>query len=214
MSQLILASTSPRRKELLSLLGVDFKVVPSGFEEEWGRNDEVGEIVKTLALRKAEEVEKRLRNDEERYLVIGGDTLIEKDGEIFGKATTERELKEMLARLSGKKHRVVTGVAMIDSWSGEKKVASEESWVKLIELTPDLVERYLKLPVWRGKAGGYAIQEDPLGLVESFEGNLSNIIGLPLGLAKALLEEMGWRVTETDSKILEDRLLVKMRENG
>ncbi len=199
---------------MLSLLGVDFKVVPSGFEEEWGRNDEVGEIVKTLSLRKAEEVEKRLRNDEERYLVIGGDTLIEKDGEIFGKATTERELKEMLARLSGKKHRVVTGVAMIDSWSGEKKVASEESWVKLIELTPDLVERYLKLPVWRGKAGGYAIQEDPLGLVESFEGNLSNIIGLPLGLAKALLEEMGWRVTETDSKILEDRLLVKMRENG
>ncbi len=213
MSQLILASTSPRRKELLSLLTTEFKIVPSEFKEKWKEEGEVKEVVERLALAKAEAVKKRLESDEERYLVLGGDTLIELEGQILGKANSEQELRLMLERLSGRRHRVVTGLALVDSWSGEKRIASEESWVRFIDLTPELIERYVKLPVWRGKAGGYAIQEDPLGFIEGFEGNISNIIGLPLGLTKALLEEMGWIVTETETKFLEDYLINQMRKN-
>ena len=214
MSQLILASTSPRRKELLTLLGVKFKVVPSGYEERRGGTEEVQELVEELALGKARMVAERLATDEEHYLVLGGDTLIEEGGEILGKAENESELKEMLWRLSGKKHRVVTGVAVVDSWSGEVRVESEESWVKFRELSEELIERYLKLPVWQGKAGGYAIQHDPMGFVEGFEGNLSNIIGLPLGLTKSLLEEMGVVVgTDLDGKLLEDYLITQGGSN-
>ncbi len=210
MSQLILASTSPRRKELLSWLGVNFKVVPSHFDESWQRFDDPVLVVEELALAKVRSVARYLESEEERYLILGGDTLIEEGGEIFGKAKTEVELKRMLKRLSGRKHRVLTGIALVDTWSGEERVASEESWVKFIELTEELIERYLKLPVWRGKAGGYAIQQDPLGFVESFEGNLSNIIGLPFGLTKSLLEEMGMITRETEVKWLEDRLVGKL----
>ncbi len=214
MSQLILASTSPRRKELLTFLGVDFKVVPSYFKEESIQIEEIEDKVEELARAKARSVAKLLDSDQERFLVLGGDTLIEDEEGMMGKVGSEQELREVLKRLSGKKHRVVTGIAVIDSWSKEERVASEESWVKFRDLTAKMIDKYVKLPVWKDKAGGYAVQDDPMGFVEDIEGNLSNIVGLPLGLTRGLLEEMGLVVPiEMEAKLLEtmvwDKLMKK-----
>ena len=210
--KLILASSSPRRKELLKMLGIDFQVVPSNFDEDLIKIDDVLELVEELALQKARVVVEKLAKDEDRILVIGGDTLVEVEGEILGKATNEQELREMIKKLSGVRHRVVTGVAVIDGWSLESRVASEESWVRFGELSDEMIDEYLKSLVWAGKAGGYAIQNDPMGFVEGFDGNLSNIIGLPLGLTKGLLEEMGMIVSDVDLKLLEDRLLKEVKD--
>jgi len=205
MRKIILASGSPRRKEILELLGLEFEVVESQFDEELIKTDDPAELVEELALQKALTVAKRYPD----AIVIGGDTTVTFGVGWLGKASTAEEAREIFGQLLGKTHQVVTGVAVVDSLTGENYVGSEVGIVKLREGS----ERELDLYVaneknWRGFAGAYALQGGAAPFALEQTGKLSAIIGMPVELTIELLEQAG-EVVEVDGKELELELYGK-----
>lgn len=172
--QLILASNSPRRKELLQSKGLNFKVIVSNYNEISFTDDPI-ETAKSFALGKAKEVFERL-SVKEGVVVLGADTVVYHQGKILGKAETQDQAKKMLKSLSGKTHSVFTGYAFIT----EKKTITgySESKVKFNELNDDTINSYVNSGLYKGKAGSYGIQ-DGYPLVESYVGSYENIVGLP-----------------------------------
>ena len=179
--QLILASQSPRRKELLSEAGIPFTVVPSSYEEK-GEGLSPEETVRLFSAGKAEEVYSRFP----QAAVLGADTVVALDGEIFGKPRTEDGAKEMLRRLSGRTHSVFTGVCLM--CGGVKKQAVCETCVTFYELSEEFIERYVQEARPMDKAGAYGIQ-DGYRLVKSYEGSYTNVVGLPMELVREYLKE-------------------------
>ena len=202
MQKIILASGSPRRKEILELLGLEFEVVESGFDEELVPQDDAVEMVEELAMQKALSVAKKYPD----AVVIGGDTTVEIEGEILNKAESADEAKEMFSKLLGKTHRVVTGVAIVNTLTGEKLVGSESGYVTFRAGSEQEVEQYVsKESNWRGFAGAYALQGGAAPFALNQTGKLSAIIGMPVELTTDLLEQMGV-VVEVDPRQLEDQL--------
>lgn len=202
MQQIILASGSPRRREILELLGLEFEVVESGFDEEIVPQEEAVEMVEELALQKALTVAKRYPD----AIVIGGDTTVELGGEILGKAENEEEAKVMFGKLLGKTHRVVTGVAVVNSLTGEQVVGNEAGWVTLREGSEAELGQYVaNQKNWRGFAGAYALQGGAAPFALNQSGKLSAIIGMPVELTTDLLEQMGV-VVEVDPVEVEQSL--------
>lgn len=202
MSRIILASGSPRRKEILELLGLEFEVVESGFDEELVPQDEAVEMVEELAMQKALGVAKKYPD----AIVIGGDTTVDVNGVILGKAESAKEAAEMFAKLLGRTHQVVTGVAVVNSLTGESVVGSEAGWVTLREGSEAELAQYVATEKnWRGFAGAYALQGGAAPFALSQTGKLSAIIGMPVELATDLLEQMGV-VVEVDPREVEDSL--------
>lgn len=187
MQQIILASGSPRRKEILELLGLEFEVVDSGYDEDLIKTDDPVELVEELALQKALSVAKQF-ND---ALIIGGDTTVYVAGELVGKPTDKKDAERIIRLLSGTTHMVVTGVAVVNSLTGDSVVGHEEGWVRFKTLTEDEINRYISSGVWRGFAGGYAMQGAAAPFVSEQTGSLSAIIGMPVVLTADLLEQMG-----------------------
>ena len=187
MQRIILASGSARRKEILELLGLEFEVVESGYNEDLIKTDDPVELVEELALQKALSVAKQ--NDD--AIVIGGDTTVYVAGELVGKPTNKKDAERIIRLLSGTTHMVVTGVAVVDSLTGDQVVGHEEGWVRFRELTNEEIEKYVNSEVWRGFAGGYAIQGAAAPFVSEQTGSLSAIIGMPVVLITDLLEQMG-----------------------
>lgn len=203
MQKIILASGSPRRKEILELLGIEFEVVESGFDEELIPQEDAIEMVEELAMQKALSVAKKYPD----AIVIGGDTTVEIDRKILNKAGSAQEAKEMFSLLLGKTHRVVTGVAVINSLTGESLVGSEEGQVTFRVGSDAELEQYVaKENNWRGFAGAYALQGGAAPFALNQTGKLSAIIGLPIELTVDLLEQMGVQI-EVDPRILEDSLI-------
>lgn len=186
--KLILASASPRREALLRGVGLSFQVVPSGEREEGGLQEKPRLRAEALALRKARDVAKRVRGG----LVIGADTLVEVERFILGKPKDPEEAREQLRRLSGRVHRVITGVAVVEAESGREEVASEVTLVKMRECSPQEIEAYLSTGEPFDKAGSYAIQGLGAFLVEGIQGDWSNVVGLPLGTLRQLLLRFGF----------------------
>lgn len=184
--ELILASNSPRRKQLLEEMGLHFSVVTSGFEE----NDIFVDPVKTaerFAEGKAESVFRSLKK-KDNCVVLGADTVVYHEGEIFGKPDSESQAREMLYKLSGKTHTVITGFCLI---TGSKKVAGHDKTRVVFErLTESVVDKYVKSGLYKGKAGSYGIQ-DGFPLVKEYHGSLNNVIGLPTEKIKEILNELG-----------------------
>lgn len=202
MQKIILASGSPRRKEILELLGLEFEVVESGFDEELVPQEDAVEMVEELAMHKALSVAKKYPD----VIVIGGDTTVEIEGEILNKAESADEAKEMFRKLLGKTHRVVTGVAVVNSLTGESVVGSESGWVSLRSASERELELYVATESnWRGFAGAYALQGGAAPFALNQTGKLSAIIGMPVELTTDLLEQMGV-VVEVDPRQLEDQL--------
>jgi len=187
MQQIILASGSPRRKEILEKLGIEFEVVESGFDESKIKSDDPVELVEELALQKALEVGKKYDD----ALVIGGDTVVYVAGEILGKPRDKKDAEIMLKKLFGTTHMVVTGVAVVNTLTGDSVVGHEEGFVRFRELTNTEFKQYLDSEIWRGFAGGYAIQGAAAPFVSDQTGSLSAIIGFPIMLVSDLLEQMG-----------------------
>ncbi len=187
MSRIILASGSARRKEILELLGLEFEVVESGYDEGLIKTNDPVELVEELALQKALSVAKQ--NDD--AIVIGGDTTVYVAGELVGKPTNKKDAERIIRLLSGTTHMVVTGVAVVNSLTGDQVVGHEEGWVRFRELTNEEIEKYVESEVWRGFAGGYAIQGAAAPFVSEQTGSLSAIIGMPVVLITDLLEQMG-----------------------
>ncbi|MBO6794354.1 MAG: septum formation inhibitor Maf [Balneolaceae bacterium] len=180
MLKIVLASQSPRRKKLLSQLGLTFDVKPSTCEEIITSNNPV-EVVSSLSLQKAEEVSSRCANS----LVIGSDTIVVLDGQILGKPENERNAIDMLNSLSGRQHSVFTGVALVTT-NGQAEVVKshtfvEETIVTFSELSIPEIESYVAGGSPMDKAGSYGIQDDWGSVfVEKIEGDFYNVVGFPL----------------------------------
>ena len=184
---LILASTSPRRKELLRQIGLDFTVDPADVDEHVLPGESPEAYAIRVALAKARVAAGRAGSG----IVIAADTIVVVDGAILGKPVDAEDARRMLTALSGRQHEVVTGLAVVD--------AASEKYVTRISITKvwfrDLTEREIASYVATGepldKAGAYGIQERGALLVESIEGCYSNVVGLPLSLLGEMLRAFG-----------------------
>lgn len=174
MADIILASASPRRRELLSLAGVDFSVKVADVNEVIPENAKPDEVVISLAMQKAQAV----ANENPDSIVIGSDTVVALDGEILGKPKNEENAAQMLTRLSGRSHTVYTGVAIIH---GEKvKNFCEATEVVFNNLTQEEIRNYIATGECMDKAGAYGIQGKGCVLVEKINGDYFNVVGLPV----------------------------------
>jgi septum formation protein len=180
--QVVLASRSPRRIELIAQLGITADVVPADIDETPLAGEEPAQYVKRLASSKARAVQERLATD---ALVLGADTTVDLDGIIFGQPVDETEARRMLKALSSRTHRVHTGVAVVGPERSESLVVT--SMVTFEPVTDSLLDWYIGTGEWQGKAGSYAIQGLGGTLVASTRGSMSNIIGLPLQETARLL---------------------------
>ena len=154
MKTIILASASPRRKELLEQIGLKFEVEPSNYNEDLNSGLDPHELAKSLSLKKAEQVAKNHTS----ALVIAADTFVVLEGKILGKPKTETNARKMLAALSGKQHSVITGFTIIDTGSHKALSRSVATKVYITKLTSNEIDAYIKSKEPLDKAGAYAIQ--------------------------------------------------------
>ncbi len=187
MKTIILASASPRRKELLAKIGLKFEVEPSNDEEELSPGLEPYELAKSLSLKKAERVAKNHRN----ALVIAADTFVVLEGQILGKPKTESDARKMLSAISGRQHSVITGFTIIDTESHKVLSRSVATRVYIRKLTANEIDAYMQTKEPLDKAGAYAIQGLGSVIVEKIEGDYFNVVGLPLSALAEALKEFG-----------------------
>ena len=189
MKNIILASASPRRKEILKNLGMDFEVVVSDADE--GRIDknsvQPSIYVQELAILKAAAVAEQLKN--RNSIIISADTVVYLDGKVLGKPKDAEDAKKMLEFLSGKCHSVFTGICVMDAQTLKSVCAKEETKVYFKNLTAERIADYVSTKEPLDKAGAYAIQGLGGMLVEKIEGDFLNVIGLPTGKLCEILEE-------------------------
>ena len=184
--KLILASNSPRRKDLLEKLGYEFDVVVSEYQEQSFSSDPILTAT-TFALGKAKAVFENLK-DKDSVVVLGADTIVYCENEIIGKPKDEKDAFNMIKKLSGKTHEVITGFCLINT----DKIITDyvTSNVKFYTLSDDEIASYIKSGLYKGKAGGYGIQDEDCKLVESYSGSLNNIIGLPTEKVQEYLNKL------------------------
>ena len=187
MKTIILASASPRRKELLEKIGLKFKVEPSNYEENISPESEPHELAKSLSLGKA----KLVARNHKSALVIAADTFIVFEGKILGKPRTETEAKKTLETISGRQHSVITGFTIIDTETNKALSKSVETQVYIRKLTSNEIDAYVKSKEPLDKAGTYAIQGLGSVIVEKIEGDYFNVMGLPLSALAENLKEFG-----------------------
>ena len=180
----ILASASPRRRELLALIFADFRVVPSRFDEDEVPDDlPPPQHVQHSALMKARDVAEQHPGS----LIIGSDTIVVVDGAILGKPSDETDAARMLGMLSGRTHQVYSGIAVI--MNGVERTAVECTDVTFTSLSSEIISRYVATGEPMDKAGAYAIQGKGSVLIEGRRGCYFNVVGLPVFRLSRLLEE-------------------------
>lgn len=197
----VLASGSPRRQELLRRIGLTFRVRVPGITEVRRPGEKPWELVERLAREKAMAVAGEIAAEgaaAEGTLVIGADTCVVLDDEVLGKPTDEDEAFAMLSRLSGRTHRVFTGVAVVEIRRPPEPfrclVDHEETAVTFRQLTPEEIRRYIASGEPMDKAGAYGVQGLGAVIVSRVEGCFFNVVGLPLSRLAGLLREFGVEV--------------------
>jgi septum formation protein len=184
-TDIILASASPRREELLRKIMKTFRIVPSRVDESRiGETDPVLFAEKAAAL-KAEDVGERYPD----AIVLAADTIVCLGDRIFGKPRDRKDAAETLEALSGRRHRVITAVVLYQKNAGRRETSLETSFVRFRTLSPEAIDRYLAAGGFVDKAGSYAIQEVGDAFVESLEGDYDNVVGLPVGKVRELLQK-------------------------
>lgn len=186
--RLILASASPRRRELLARLGVPPALIDPPEIDETPRR---GERPRDLALRLAEAKVSAVAPRHPEDFVLGADTVVAAGRRILPKAETREAARAALTLLSGRRHRVWSGL-VLRAPGGRTARRVVESIVAFVRLTPSEIETYLESGEWQGKAGGYAIQGRAEGFVRFLSGSYSNVVGLPLFETRQLLKGLGW----------------------
>jgi len=190
--QLVLASNSPRRRELLRQAGYRFQVRPPPIDDSDA--DLAGmapeHLVEHLAWLKAASVadDRRLTG----ALVLGADTVVVLGGRIIGKPADQADARRILAELSGSTHRVLTGLALIDTATGRRLVDHDVTHIRMRIMTPAEIDSYVASGEAMGKAGAYALQETGDRYVESLEGSTTNVVGLPMQLLERMLRAAGY----------------------
>ncbi|HET9803123.1 MAG TPA: Maf family protein [Candidatus Acidoferrum sp.] len=187
--KLILASASPRRAEILRSAGLSFAVLSSAVDETPVPGESPVEMVQRLAMAKAELVAARAVGP---AIVIGADTTVVLDGAILGKPRTTEDARQMLEKLSGRTHSVVTGVALIRLPDVERREFYETTQVQFSAMNEEEIIRYLASGEPFDKAGAYAIQGRAGRYIPRIQGCYYNVVGLPLARLCATLAELGW----------------------
>ena len=184
---IILASTSPRRKELLEKIGLKFQVEPSDFPENLGQDLPPEGLVKFISIGKASTVAVKYKD----AIIIAADTIGVLKNRVIGKPNTVEEASKMLQSLSGKTHRVITGLTVIDTASGRMFTRTIETKVRLKKLSDLEIQYYVQSGEPLDKAGAYAIQGMGALIVEEIKGDYYNVVGLPLNALADILKEFG-----------------------
>ena len=202
MSQIILASQSPRRKELLEQIGLEFEICPAKGEEIITKSIPE-EVVMELSKQKAEEIAAMVSTFGEEHkdittpsdiLVIGADTVVAYDGKILGKPVNEADAKRTLTMLSGNTHSVFTGVTLVlidKSGRAGEIVFYEKTDVKMHEMTEAEIDRYIASGEPMDKAGSYGIQGKGAIYIEKIDGDYNNVVGLPITRIYQELKKIG-----------------------
>lgn len=187
----ILASASPRRREILENISLDFEIIADESEEIMIEGEKPYDTVKRLAMQKAKNIAAGIESGE-NTIVIGADTVVSIDGKILGKPNDEIEAKDMLLTLSDRINTVYTGLAVIETQSGKEVSDFVSTGVKFRNLSEKEIENYIRSGEPMDKAGAYGIQKIGGLFVESINGDYFNVVGLPLcRLGEILSEEFG-----------------------
>ena len=190
MKKLILASSSPRRAELLKQIGLDFEIMTGNVDETPLPGLRPPKLVEYLAGKKAAAVARELQEG----LVIAADTVVVWQGQILGKPRCGDDAFAMLSRLQGSAHEVFTGVALIDARSGQALVEHEQTRVFFRAVEEEEISRYVASGEPLDKAGAYGVQGLAAIFIERLEGCYTNVVGLPLARLSLMLKEFGFNV--------------------
>lgn len=174
--RIILASASPRRKQLLSSVGLKFKTIPAHVNENYLRGETPKQHVRRLAQSKAKIVSEKYPDT----WVLGADTIVVIDGQILGKPENKAQAKKMLQKLSGRTHKVYTAFTITRAASSISRTRVIQSAVSFKNISPDEIKWYISSKEPYDKAGGYAAQEKGASFIKSVRGSYTNVIGLPL----------------------------------
>lgn len=191
---IILASTSPRRSELLTCLGLSFTVIPSHADEEVEDFLTPEQVVSELSARKARSVYELLHQSERNVVIIGSDTIVVRDSDILGKPQDVAEAIAMLTSLQGRSHEVWTGVTCLDGLTGEVVTSHRVTTVTMKPLTEEEIVAYASHGEGLDKAGAYGIQGLGASMITGIEGCYFNVVGLPLSLLSDMLKRYGIEV--------------------
>jgi septum formation protein len=200
MKKIILASASPRRKELLEKIGLKFDVEPSDYDEEINLKLEPHELVRQISVKKAKIVAARHKD----AIIIAADTIGVIGSKIIGKPHTENEARKMLKEISGKPHAVITGFTILDTAANKIISRTVNTKVYIKKLTRQEIDAYVKTGEPLDKAGAYAIQGLGAVIVDKIEGDYYNVMGLPLNALTTALKEFGinvWTNTHVNTRV-------------
>lgn len=184
--RIILASTSPRRKELMEKIGIPFEIKPSSYQEDMSIDKNPRELVKKLSYNKA----KAIVNDHSDSIIIGADTIVVINDKIMGKPKSEQDAANMLKNLSNKPHSVFTGFTIINTKNKQTITKAVETKIYFKELSDKQIKEYIATKEPMDKAGAYAIQGRASKFIEKIEGSYYNVMGLPIDELKKDLENI------------------------
>jgi septum formation protein len=191
--KLILASASPRRAQILRDAGLRFEAVQAKVSERRKRGETARIMTRRLAQAKARAVVKKLENEPGEAIVIGADTIVEVNGELLGKPQSPQAAREMLAKLAGRTHRVVTSVAAIRLPDRAQVIATESTRVRFARIDAHEIAEYVMTGEPLDKAGAYGVQGRGGRFIEKIDGCYFNVVGLPLARLYRMLIELGWQ---------------------
>ncbi len=187
--ELILASSSPRRSQLLTEAGYRFRVIepPISEPETMGADVPAVQQAEALSYFKARSIAPLIESE----AILAADTIVSCDGQVFGKPIDRRDAHRILAALAGKPQEVITGVTLLSAKSGRRMIAHDVTTVWMRQLSEETLDRYLDSGEWTGKAGAYGIQDRADAFVERIEGSFTNVVGLPMELVASMLQAWG-----------------------
>lgn len=196
MKPIILASSSPRRQEILKLLNIPFQVKVSNFDENYPSDIDLRQVPEFLASKKVETIAKTYPAGHEIPWILGADTMIFFDGKLYGKPADNIEAAKFMQEFQGKTHEVITGLAL---FNGDLLYASSKTVVTKVTFAPmttEEIEWYVETGDWHGAAGGYRIQGLASCFIEKIEGTSSNVVGLPIFDLYDMLKEQNYSILE------------------
>jgi MAF protein len=210
--RLVLASQSPRRRQILTISGYEFDILPSQISEIPDENLNLTSRIRQLASEKAHACLKLRKSTEEQgFLFLAADTVVILGDHILGKPKDENEARSFLRRLSGRSHSVITAISLVDGVSGKETQAHATTEVKFRELTNAEIETYIESGEPFDKAGGYGIQGAAAKFIDFIRGPYDNVVGLPMEQVRQAIFEMGLVVEKRHSEISKNLNLIRSR---
>ena len=192
MDAIVLASSSPRRQQVLKAMGIPFVVNPPNIDEILPSDIKIEDGPEYLAAKKVEAVTKAQPIDQEIPWILGADTAIILDGQMIGKPKDEEDAKSMLKKIQGKTHKVITGIALFNGFLHYLATRTSVNTVTFNNMSDKEIDWYLQTGEWHGAAGAYRIQGMASCFIKKIEGSESSVMGLPIFELYDILREQGY----------------------